>query len=145
MTAILVDVERDDSPAETLDLEADIERAHRLARLLDTEFGIAGFRFGLDAIVGLVPVVGDAITFLAGLYPIHIVRKHGLGEHVERRMIANLLIDAFGGALPVVGDLFDVYFKANVLNVRLLEKAAREARVTSSHRPTRQPLQRHPS
>lgn len=105
------------------ELLADLHRARRLADLLDAEFSVAGIRFGLDALVGLVPVVGDSIGFFAGLYPIHLVRKHGLGKRVEQRMIANLMIDAVGGMIPVIGDLFDMSFKANLKNLTLLERA----------------------
>jgi len=94
-----------------------------LADLLDAEFQIAGVRFGFDALVGLVPGIGDAVGFLAGLYPIHLVRKHQLGRRVEQRMIANLMIDSIGGMIPIVGDLFDVTFKANLKNLALLERA----------------------
>lgn len=107
-----------------LDLRADIERARMLANLLDSEFEIAGIKFGLDALIGLIPGVGDAITTLAGTYPIYIARKHKLGKTVEWRMMANLAVDFFGGIIPVVGDVFDVAFKANLKNVALLEKAA---------------------
>jgi hypothetical protein len=125
MTAIPVSAHRARSTVSAgVDLRADIERAKRIARLLDSEFSIAGVRFGLDAIVGLVPAVGDAIGFLAGLYPIHIVRKHRLGRDVEVKMIVNLLIDALAGAVPIVGDFIDVAFKANLKNVALLESAA---------------------
>jgi hypothetical protein len=107
-------------------LEADLARARRLATLLDAQFSIAGIKFGFDAIIGLVPAAGDAIALLAGLYPIHVARKHDLGTEVERRMMLNLAIDYFGGIIPIVGDLFDVSFKANLKNVALLEKAARD-------------------
>jgi hypothetical protein len=69
---------------------------------------------------------GDTVALLAGLYPIHVARKHKLGRDVEHRMIVNLAIDYFGGVIPLVGDLFDATFKANLKNVALLEKAARK-------------------
>ncbi|MBC8107828.1 MAG: DUF4112 domain-containing protein [Anaerolineae bacterium] len=105
------------------ELLADLGRARRLADLLDAEFSVAGIRFGLDAVTGLIPVVGDSLGFFAGLYPIHLVRKHGLGKQVEHRMIANLMIDAVGGMIPVIGDLFDISFKANLKNLVMLERA----------------------
>ena len=83
MEAIHVDVRRKD---DVLDFNADLQRAKILARLLDSEFSLAGVRFGLDAIVGLVPVVGDTVSFIAGIYPIHLARKHKLGRAVELRM-----------------------------------------------------------
>jgi hypothetical protein len=115
-----VDEARREAP---LDLAADLAKARLLATLLDSQFNFLGIKFGLDAIVGLVPVVGDTITTLAGVYPIHLARKHGLGKWIERKMMLNLAIDYFGGIIPVVGDVFDVAYKANLKNLALLEDA----------------------
>ena len=125
MASFALDFEDDDTRDSTSEasVQADLHRARRLADLLDAEFQIAGVRFGFDALVGLVPGIGDAVGFLAGLYPIHLVRKHQLGRRVEQRMIANLMIDSIGGMIPIVGDLFDVTFKANLKNLALLERA----------------------
>jgi hypothetical protein len=106
------------------DLQADLARARRLAHLLDQQFSIRGYRFGLDALVGLIPGVGDLLGALAGLYPLLIARRHGLGRIVQSRMALNLLIELGVGAIPVLGDAFDFGFKANVRNVELLERAA---------------------
>ena len=107
-----------------MDLAADIERARIIADWLDTKYSVGGIRFGLDAIVGLVPVVGDLIGAAAGVYPIYVAQKHGLGKLVQLRMGANLAAEWAIGSVPLVGDLIDVGFKANVRNVGLLEKAA---------------------
>src|SRR5436189_6425860 len=109
------------------DLETDLKRARALATLLDAQFSIAGFKFGLDPIVDLIPVVGDTIMFAAGLYPLYVARKHGLGKWVERRMLANLAIDWLIGGTPIVGAVFDAAYKANLKNVALLEKAIERA------------------
>lgn len=122
METITVDVRRVGAEP-VLDLKADLAKARFLATLLDSQFSFAGIKFGLDAIVGLVPVVGDTVTMLAGMYPIHLARKHGLGKRLEYRMLANLAIDYFGGLLPIVGDAFDVAYKSNLKNVALLEAA----------------------
>ena len=105
------------------DLRADLARAHQLADLLDTKFSIGGYRFGLDALVGLIPGVGDLIGALAGLYPLVVAQRHGLGKVVQARMAVNLLVELVVGSVPVVGDLFDFGFKANIRNVRLLDQA----------------------
>ncbi|HEY2587868.1 MAG TPA: DUF4112 domain-containing protein [Tepidisphaeraceae bacterium] len=109
------------------DLETDLRRARTLAKLLDTQFKVGGVRFGLEAVIGLVPVAGDTIGALAGLYPLWIANRHKLGKGVQARMAANLAIEFGGGLLPWVGDFFDVAFKANIRNVKLLEKAAEAA------------------
>lgn len=113
----------------TADIHADIEQAKWLANLMDAQFNVAGVRFGLDAVMGVLPVLGDTIALVVGMYPIHLARKHKLGRRVEWRMWANLAIDYFGGLVPLVGDLFDVTYKANLKNVELLEKAARRPHV----------------
>jgi hypothetical protein len=104
-------------------VELDLQRARQLAELLDSKFSIAGIRFGFDAIVGLIPGVGDIATLLAGLYPVYVAQKHGIGIPTRVRMLGNLLLDAGVGAIPILGDVFDVGFKANMKNLRILEKA----------------------
>jgi hypothetical protein len=110
------------------ELDADLAKVRRLAKLLDAEFEIAGRKVGWDAIVGLVPVVGDIAMAVVGAYPIYVARKHKLGRAVQARMAMNLLIDWAAGEVPLVGDVFDVAFKANLKNAELLERAALKAR-----------------
>ena len=105
------------------DLQADLERARWLANWLDTKFSVGGFRFGLDGIIGLIPVVGDLLGALAGLYPLMLAQRHRLGKTLQLRMGLNLLIEWAVGSVPLVGDLFDLAYKANLRNVRLLERA----------------------
>jgi hypothetical protein len=125
MSTIAVQVQRRE---ERLDLEADLQKARILATLLDAQFSIAGFKFGLDPLIDLIPVAGDIIGTLAGLYPIYVARKHNLGKAVELRMGMNLGIDFLVGALPLLGSIFDAAYRANLKNVALLEKAAAERR-----------------
>jgi hypothetical protein len=110
------------------DLEADLERVRQVAKLLDSQFEIAGFKFGWDAIIGLVPVVGDIAMGLVGTYPLYVARKHNLSKFVRARMVSNLLVDWALGSIPLVGDVFDVGFKAHLKNAALLEKAAEKAK-----------------
>jgi|SRR6185312_12921264 len=106
------------------DLQKDLKRARAVADLLDTKFKLGGVRFGLEGVLGLIPVAGDTLGVLAGLYPLYVANKHHLGKRVQAKMAVNLLVEFAGGAIPWVGDLFDVAFKANIRNVKLLEKAA---------------------
>jgi hypothetical protein len=106
------------------DLAADLARARWLANWLDTKFELFGVRFGLDGIVGVVPVIGDTLGVIAGLYPIYVARRHHLGRRVRIQMGLNLLIEWLIGLTPVVGDAADVWFKANIRNLKLLERAA---------------------
>jgi hypothetical protein len=111
------------APSAIPTVELDLQRARQLAELLDSKFSIGGIRFGMDSIVGLIPGVGDIATLLAGLYPVYVAQKHGVGIPTRVRMLGNLLIDAGVGAIPLLGDIFDVGFKANTKNLRILEKA----------------------
>jgi hypothetical protein len=107
-------------------LAEDVARVRRLAQTLDSQFSIAGYRVGWDPIIGLVPVVGDLVTALIGIYPIVIARKHGLGGWLQARMGLNIFIDWFVGEIPILGDLFDAAYKSNLKNADLLEKAIRK-------------------
>ena len=106
------------------DLAADVERVRKLAGWMDTKFSVAGVRFGMDGVIGLIPVVGDTATALVSLYPLAVARRHGLGRWVQAKIFGNIALDWLVGLVPVVGDLFDVGFKANVRNLRVIERAA---------------------
>ena len=101
-----------------------LERLDRLSRLLDTALVIPGtnIRFGADAIIGLVPGIGDTITTALSLWIVHEAYKLGVPRDLLMRMIANVAIDGFVGAVPVVGDAFDVLWRANRRNMRLLRE-----------------------
>ena len=101
---------------------AEIERLDRMARMLDAKFGIPGtrFSFGYDAIIGLIPGIGDALTLAPQAYLVWRARQLGAPKSLMARMAVNTGIDTVVGAIPLVGDLFDVAFKANLRNVRLL-------------------------
>jgi hypothetical protein len=95
-----------------------------LTRLLDDRFRIPGtsIRFGLDGLIGLVPGLGDAATTTVSLYLVY--RAHALGapKAVLARMMVNILADTAVGAIPLLGDIFDVAFKANRRNLDLLRR-----------------------
>jgi hypothetical protein len=79
------------------------------------------WRIGLDPLIGLVPGVGDALGAVASLYVVVLALRAGAPASVAGRMVANLLVDAVVGAVPLLGDVFDAGFKANVRNVALFE------------------------
>jgi hypothetical protein len=95
-----------------------------LAQLMDNAFRIPGLgmRFGLDSIIGLVPGVGDALTSLVSLYILAAAHRYAVPAATQMRMALNIVIDGLLGAVPLVGDAFDVYWKVNVRNVELLRR-----------------------
>lgn len=107
-------------------LEASLVRLETLAMLLDSAITIPGTKIamGLDAVLGLVPVLGDAISGAIGSYIIWEARRFGAPRWLIARMIANTTLDTVIGSVPFVGDLFDVAFKSNRKNVALLHRHA---------------------
>jgi hypothetical protein len=107
-------------PAESTD--ETLERLDRLARLLDSAFLIPGtnIRFGFDALIGLVPVVGDMITTAISSWLIYEANRLGISRFALWRMMGNVAIDGLVGSIPLLGDAFDVAFRANRRNVAIL-------------------------
>ncbi|PSP75337.1 hypothetical protein BRC86_03540 [Halobacteriales archaeon QS_3_64_16] len=103
---------------------AALERTRTVARLLDSAIPVPGtnYRVGLDSIVGLLPVSGDIVTGVIGLYIIAEAGLVGAPRNVLGRMVFNILVDVLIGSVPAIGDLFDAAWKANLKNVELFEE-----------------------
>jgi hypothetical protein len=100
-----------------------MQRLRSMAWLLDNSIPLpGGFRIGLDAIIGLVPGIGDAIGALFSAFILNEARLLGAPRSVLMRMSGNVLIETLIGAIPFIGDLFDMGFKANMRNIALLER-----------------------
>lgn len=101
-----------------------IEQLRRLAELMDGQFCLPGtnVQFGLDAIIGLIPGIGDLISGAFSLWLIREARQLGVPAWLIARMLWNVAVDVSVGAIPVVGDAFDVAWKANRKNVALLDR-----------------------
>jgi hypothetical protein len=99
-----------------------VDRLQRLAYWLDDRFVIPGtrWRVGLDGLVGLLPGVGDTATAALSLYIIFEALRLGVPRPVVQRMLINIGIDYAAGLVPLAGDLFDVGWKANRRNIRLV-------------------------
>ncbi|MCM3871216.1 MAG: DUF4112 domain-containing protein [Pyrinomonadaceae bacterium] len=110
-------------PARAIEVEQSLER---LGWLLDDFFRIPGlgWRIGLDALVGLIPGVGDTATTLASLYVLTSAVRYRVPKVTLLRMGLNLGIDYAVGSLPLVGDLFDAWWKSNQKNIELLRQRA---------------------
>lgn len=104
------------------ELERRLARLQSLAWLLDDRFRVPGlgWRFGLDGLLGLVPVAGDAATAALAAYVVLEARRLGVPKRLLARMALNFGVDLAVGAIPVVGDLFDFRWKANRRNLALL-------------------------
>ena len=106
---------------------ADIERSlDQLSRAMDGLFRIpgTGWRIGLDALVGLVPGVGDFATTAVSLYILAAGVRYRVPKATLLRMASNVAVDYLLGAVPIVGDLFDAAWKSNQMNVELLKQRA---------------------
>lgn len=101
-----------------------LSKLRRVSRLLDNAVSIPGTKisFGLDPILGLLPGGGDTITGGIAAYIVVEAARMGVSRDILGKMVGNILIDSFAGTIPIVGDLFDVGWKANVKNIELLEK-----------------------
>ena len=106
------------SPAAAL---AEIEH---LAYWLDARWRIPGtaWRFGLDGLIGLLPVIGDTVTLLLSLYVVSVGVRLGATPATVLRMLINVAVDAVVGGIPLLGDLADIAFKANRRNLALLRR-----------------------
>ncbi len=101
-----------------------VNNLRRLSQLLDNAIPIPGtkYRIGIDPILGLLPGGGDTMAGALGAYIVVEAARMGLPRKVVGQMVGNLVFDSVIGTVPVLGDLFDVGWKANVRNIALLEK-----------------------
>ncbi len=100
-----------------------LKRIRKIANLLDAAIGIPGtkFRIGLDPILGLLPGGGDLVGAAISGYLIYLAARFGLEKAEIGKMIGNVALETLLGTVPLVGDLFDAYFKANLRNLEILE------------------------
>lgn len=105
-------------------IQQSLMRLEAIAQLMDGAFLIPGtkVRIGLDAVIGLVPILGDLLASMISSYLIWEARQLGASRWVIGRMIANTTIDTLFGVVPIVGDAFDVLFRANLKNLALLRR-----------------------
>jgi hypothetical protein len=106
------------------DPRAELDQLHRLAAWMDSAIQIPGtsVRVGVDALLGLLPGVGDVASAMISLHILQTAQRHGVSRLTLSRMAANLVMDSMCGAVPVAGDVFDVFWRANSKNVALLKR-----------------------
>jgi hypothetical protein len=107
-----------------LKTQAAIARLDRFSQLTDSSISIpfTKFNIGLEAVIGLIPVIGDAAGLILSSYVLVEAQRLGVSKRIKTKMIINMLIDFVGGLVPFFGDIFDAFFKANTRNTRLLKK-----------------------
>jgi hypothetical protein len=112
------------NPFGNLTREQRLTRLDAIARLLDVAFVLPGtnIRYGIDGIIRLVPVVGDLIASAFSLWLVREARALGAPWHVTTRMLGNVALEGVVGLVPVAGDAFDVMFRANIRNMRILRR-----------------------
>ena len=92
----------------------------RISKLMDEQFSIGGFKFGLDPILNLIPIAGDISGYAVSVALIITMLQHGVSGKLAIKMLGNATLDALVGVVPFLGWIFDFTFKANTRNVKLL-------------------------
>ncbi|MGH6715679.1 MAG: DUF4112 domain-containing protein [Bradyrhizobium sp.] len=112
------------NPFGNLSREQRLARLEAIAKLLDVAFILPGtnIRYGVDGIIGLIPVIGDIIATALSLWLVREARALGAPWHVTARMLGNVAIQGVVGTVPVAGDAFDVLYRANMRNARILRR-----------------------
>ncbi len=117
------------------DAAARLALIKRVSKLMDEEFRIGKYKFGLDPISNFIPVAGDLAGYLISATLLLTMVKHGASGKLVIKMLGNIFIDALVGAIPVLGWVFDFVFKANKKNVQLLEEHYVLGKHTGSAKP----------
>lgn len=104
----------------------------RMSKLLDEEFSIGGFKFGIDPLLNLIPVAGDIASYAMSVILVLTMIQYGVSGKVAAKMIGNITLDALIGAIPFLGWIFDFGYKANKRNTELLKKYYVEGKNTGS-------------
>jgi hypothetical protein len=112
---------KDTTPTDA-DHRRTLERLDRFSYWTDSNIRVpfTGFRFGLSPLIGLIPGIGDFAGLILSLYVLYEARRIGAPGKIQRKMIRIMLIEFFGGLIPVFGDAFDAVYKANTRNTELL-------------------------
>jgi len=108
--------------------EEKLLRLKLLSKRLDDSIKIPGTnqKFGIDAIVGIIPILGDFIGVIFSVYIMYSGIKMGVSSKIVKKMAANIAIEFIIGSIPIIGDIFDALWKANKRNVELIEEATIE-------------------
>jgi hypothetical protein len=109
-----------------------LKRVKSMSRIMDSQFeGPFGIRFGVDAIIGLIPIFGDLFTSLFSAYIIFEAARAGCSPIVLIRMSMNIMLENIVGLLPVAGNIFDIFWRSNNKNVELFERSMNSPQKTA--------------
>lgn len=101
-----------------------LHRIRLLSRILDNSIPLpGGYRVGLDPIIGMFPYLGEMATSALSFYLLYEAARLGLPKRVLGKMVRNIMVDSLAGSVPVLGDLFDFFWKSNARNIQLIESA----------------------
>ncbi|GAA5034329.1 hypothetical protein GCM10011506_27570 [Marivirga lumbricoides] len=108
----------------------DLKWIRRISQLLDSKFRIpsTSIRFGLDPIFSIIPGLGDLGTYVVSLMIVYTVRKNGASGELVMKMLINASLDALIGSIPILGTIFDVWYKSNEKNLRLVQEYYEEGK-----------------
>jgi hypothetical protein len=102
--------------------ERALRTSRRLARFMDARWGVGRFRFGAESVVGLVPILGDAVSAAASIYQLNAARRLHVPRRDRAKMVRNVALDFALGLVPVVGDAADTLYKAHLRNQEIIER-----------------------
>jgi hypothetical protein len=102
----------------------ELKWVENISSIMDSRFTLPGtrFKFGLDPLIGLIPGLGDMASFTVSGLLVYTMAKHGVSRKVLILMVLNVMFDAVLGSIPIIGNVFDFFYKANEKNIRLLKK-----------------------
>jgi hypothetical protein len=112
-----------------------LKMVQKVTRLMDEQFSVGGFKFGLDPILNLIPIAGDISSYIISVALIVTMAQHGASGRVAMKMLGNATLDALVGTIPVLGWIFDFTYKANTRNLKLLTEHYTEGRHRGSAKP----------
>lgn len=120
----------EDNKLQTFDQSTRLKWVDKIAQLMDSKFLIPGtkIRFGLDPIISLFPVVGDLVSYIISGVLINTMYRKGASQKLVVKMVINATIDLIIGSIPLLGSIFDVFYKSNTKNVQLLKEYYEEGK-----------------
>lgn len=120
---------------DSIDTDEKLKWVNRMSKLMDEQFSVGGYKFGIDPLLNFIPYAGDIATYGMSLLLIITMMKHGASGKVALKMLGNATLDALVGAIPFLGWIFDFGYKANKRNVKLLRDHYAEGKNTGSAKP----------